>query len=439
MYVLFSARTASFPGLSQPGQSSDTATRARGWIMASSKTIWTVATLGAALAAAAPAPAAWLFSSSITLGAVVQMSGFLAKTGRYYRDSYQFAVDKINEKGGLTVAGKTYKLALKLLDNKSEPKLGASLHERLLAKDKVIGLLGPYSSGEVLAGAALAEKYQVPMIQAGGASGRIFSRGYKFVFGTLPSDEEHLRSTIEMLNQLTPRAKTVGLVAGDDSFDVDQAADTFDLLKKAGLEVVLNQQYSERIPNFFNILTLVRGKAPDVLFWSGTEDNAVRFIREAKNRNIHPNFLASFTAGVSAAGFRSTLGRDANYIFGTTPWLPSEQLKDRWFGDASQFAAAYEKKFGYAPDYHAAAAVAAVEAHAVAIEMAGTLDPKQVRDAIAKVDFESLYGRVHFGENGQVAIPQTVVQIQDDKLVEVFTDKLIHQPIYPAPGWDKRS
>jgi branched-chain amino acid transport system substrate-binding protein len=407
--------------------------------MASSKKLWIIATLGASLAAAAPAPAAWLLSSSIKLGAVVQMTGFLGKTGRYYRDSYQFAVDKINEKGGLTVAGKTYKLALKLLDNKSDPKLGASLHERLLAKDKVTGLLSPYSSGEVLTGAALAEKYQVPMIQAGGASARIFSRGYKFVFGTLPADEEGLRSMIEMLDQLNPKAKTVGLVAGDDSFDVTQAAGTFDLLNKAGLEVVLNQQYSERIPNFFNILTVIRGKAPDVLFWSGTEDNAISFIREAKNRNIHPNFLASFNSGVAAAGFRSMLGKDANFVFGTTPWLPREGLKDRWFGDASQFAAAYEKKFGYAPDDHAAAAVAAVEAHAVAIEMAGTLDPKQVRDAIAKVDFDSLYGRIHFGENGQVAIPQIVVQIQDDKLVEVFTDKLIHQPVYPIPGWDKRS
>jgi branched-chain amino acid transport system substrate-binding protein len=407
-------------------------------IMSKAKKIGIVGLI-ALVGAASAGFAVWTQSNTVTLGAVVQLSGFLANSGRYYRDGYQFAVDKINEKGGLTVGGKTYKLALKLLDNKSDTKLTVRQHERLAAKDKVVGLLGPYSSSEVLAGAAVAEKYQIPMVQAGGASGRIFSRGHKYVFGTLPAAEDYFRSTIEMLGQLTPRPKTVGLVAGDDSFDVTLAGGTFELLKNAGMDVVLNQQYSERIPNFFNILTLIRGKSPDVLFWSGHEDNAINFIRESKNRNIHPNLLASFTVGVPAPGFRSTLGKDANYAFGMTPWLPSAQFKDRWFGDAEQFVAAFRQRFGYAPDYHAAAAVAAVQAQAVAIEAAGSLDPRLVRDAIAKVDFESIYGRVHFGDNGQIAMPQTVIQIQDDRLVEVFTDKFINQPVYPIPGWDKRS
>jgi branched-chain amino acid transport system substrate-binding protein len=391
----------------------------------------------AVVVAAGTGLAAWTQSNTVTLGAVVQLTGFLANTGRYYRDGYQFAVDKVNEKGGINIAGKNYKVTLKLVDNKSDSKQTQRQHERLAGK--VSGLLGPYSSSEVLVGAAVAEKNQVPMIQAGGASSRIFSRGYKYVFGTLPTAEDYFRSTIEMLAKLTPRAKTVGLISGDDTFDVTVAGGTLDLLKQAGIDLVLHQQYSERVPNFFNILTVVKGRAPDVLLWSGHEDNAINFVRESKNRGIHPNLLASFTAGVTTASFRSTLGKDANYAFGMTPWLPTERLKDRWFGDATQFAAAFEKRFGYPPDYHAAAAVAAVQAYVMAIESSGTLDPKALRDAIAKLDFESVYGRVHFGDNGQIVMPQTVIQIQDDKLVEVFTDKFVNQPVYPTPGWDKRS
>jgi branched-chain amino acid transport system substrate-binding protein len=63
---------------------------------------------GALALAAAPGRAAWFSSdTTITLGAVVQISGSLANTGRYYRDGYQFTADKINEKGGITVGGKT--------------------------------------------------------------------------------------------------------------------------------------------------------------------------------------------------------------------------------------------------------------------------------------------------------------------------------------------
>jgi branched-chain amino acid transport system substrate-binding protein len=399
----------------------------------------TIGLAGVLVFTAATSRAAWLFADTVTLGAAVQLTGSLANTGRYYRDGYQFTVDKINENGGITVGGKKYKLALKLLDNKSDPNLGPRLHERLVAKDKVNFLLGSFSSNDVLAGSAVAEKYQVPMVQAGGASSRIFSRGYKYVFGTLPAAEDYFRSTIDMLEQLAPKAKTVGLVSGNDAFDVSLSSGTSALAKNAGLEIVLDQQYSERIPNFYNILTLVKSKAPDVLLWSGHEAGAITFVREAKARNINPNLLASFTVGVPSASFRAALGKAANYAFGMTPWLPSERLKDRWFGDASQFAGAYEKKFRYAPDYHAAAAVAAVETFVMAIDAAGTLDPKQVRDAIAKLDFESVYGRVHFGENGQIVLPQTVIQIQDDKVIEVFTDKFVNQPMYPVPAWDKRS
>jgi branched-chain amino acid transport system substrate-binding protein len=376
---------------------------------------------------------------TITLGAALQLSGNLAGTGRYYRDGYQLAVDRINEQGGVRVGDKRQKLALRIVDNESDPKLNQQQHERLLSGHRVDFLLGPFSSDAVLAGAEVAEKFQVPMVQGGGASDRIFARGNRFVFGTLPPAEDYFRSTIEMLEQLTPKPRTVGLVVGDDAFDVTVANGTTSLLEKAGLQVVLHQHYSERTPNFYNILTLIRSRAPDVILWSGHEAGAISFIREARNRNIHPNLLASFTVGVPGANFRSALGNDANYIFGMTPWLPSERLKDRWFGDASQFAKIFQERFGYPPDYHAAAAVAAVEAFALAIEAAETSDPHAVRNAIAKLDFESLYGRVHFGANGQIVMPQTVIQIQDGKVVEIFTDKFVNQPLYPAPGWDKRS
>src|SRR5262249_13119818 len=155
-----------------------------------------------------------------------------------------------------------------------DPRQTSALYERFVTKDKVNGLLSPYTSTEVLTGSAMAEKHQVPMIQAGGGAGRIVAKGYKYVFGTLPTPEDEFRSIVGMLEQLTPKAKTVGLISSDDS-DSAPTAGTAELLKKAGMEIVLNQQYSERIPNFFNILTLLKGRSPDVLFWSGREVNAI--------------------------------------------------------------------------------------------------------------------------------------------------------------------
>jgi branched-chain amino acid transport system substrate-binding protein len=395
------------------------------------------ALLSAALVLAIHAPAARA-ADTVTFGTSLQLSGPLAASGRPYRDAYQFAVDTINATGGVTIANKPYKLALKLVDNKSDLNQAVKQQTDLAGKKRVNFLLGPFASNYVLATAAVAEKYQMPMIQGGGASNRIFSRGFKYVFGTLPPAEDYFRSTIQMFGQLTPKPSTVGLISGDDAFDAALSSGTTALLKEAGLQIAFDQQYSERIPNFYNILTLMQSRSPDVILWSGHEAGAIDFIRQAKSRDISPKLMASFTVGVPSASFRNALGSTADYTFGMTPWMPSERLKDQWFGDAKSFAAAYEAKFRYPPDYHAAAAVASVESFVKALQAAGTLEPKAVRDAIAKLDFESVYGRIHFGQDGQIAMPQTVIQIQGGNLVEIFTDKLINQPVYPVPPWDKR-
>lgn len=392
--------------------------------------------LALGLAATGPALAQ---QKTITLGASVQLTGGEANTGRYYRDAYQLAIDAINAKGGVTVGGTKYQLALKILDNQSDVNLSVRQYVQLVAQDKVNFLLGPFASNYALDDSAVSEKYQIPMIQGGGASGQIFSRGYKYVFGTLPPAGDYFKSTIEMLGTLTPKPKTVALVAADDSFDVAVAAGTRTLIKAAGLELVADQQYSERNANFSSLLSLVKSKSPDVILWTGHETEAFNFIRQAKSLDVNPKLMYSFTVGVPTADFRKGLGKDANYAFGMTPWLPAADLKDAWFGDADAFAKAYKAKFGYNPDYHAASGAADVEAFVKAIEAAGTLEPAKVRDAIAKLDFESLYGPIKFAANGQISLPQTVVQIQDGKLVPVYSTKLLNKPLYPTPVWAKRS
>ena len=62
-----------------------------------------------------------------------------------------------------------------------------------------------------------------------------------------------------------------------------------------------------------------------------------------------------------------------------------------------------------------------------------------MRDALAKVKFDSLYGPIAFNENGQIDLPQTVIQVQGDKLVAIYGAKgKIAQPKYPMPAWNAR-
>ena len=389
-----------------------------------------------ALVALAPTTAA--SAQDIVLGASVQLTGPVANTGRYYRDAYEMAVDKINAAGGVKIGGQSHKLALKIYDNQSDVSLSVRQYTQLVTQDKVNLLLGPFASNFVLADSAISEKYKIPMVEGGGASDQIFSRKFKYIFGTLAPASNYFGSTVEMMKALKPKPKTVALLYADDAFDVSVAKGTRPMLKAAGFNVAIDERYSTNATDFNSLLSQVKSKKVDVVLVAGHETEILNFIRQAKSLDVAPK-MYSFTVGVPSEDFRRALGKDANYAFGMTAWLPSPTLKDRWFGDAQQFAKEYEKRFGYAPDYHAASGVADVEALVHAMEKAGSTKPQAVRDALAKIKFDSLYGPIAFGSNGQIDLPQTVIQVQNDKVMEVFGAKgFVDQPKYPMPDWEKR-
>jgi branched-chain amino acid transport system substrate-binding protein len=309
---------------------------------------------------------------------------------------------------------------------------------QLITRDKVDFLLGPYGSNHTLDESSVAEKYRIPMVQGGGAAKQIYNRGYHYVFGTAPPAENYFGSTVEMMTKLDPRVHTLALLTADDAFDVAVRAGTTARAAHEGVDVVVDEVYPEQSPNFTSLLALVKSKSPDAVLLGGHETEALNFVREAKSLDAGPRDLLALTVGVPSADFRAALGKDAGNIFGMTPWVISPVMHDRWFGDGQQFAELFQRRFGYEPDYHVASAVADVETYAYALEAADTLDRDKLRDAIAKSDFECVYAQIRYQSDGQVDIPQIVIQVQDGKIVPIYTDHFLNRPRYPARLWGKR-
>ena len=129
---------------------------------------------------------------TITLGSSISLTGKYATNGLHTQRGYDYAVDVINNSGGVKVGGKTYKLAVKYYDDESTPARGAQLVERLIQQDGIEFMLGPYSSGMTKAIAPVSEKFGVPMVEAEGASRSLFTQGYKYLFAVLSTSEQYL-------------------------------------------------------------------------------------------------------------------------------------------------------------------------------------------------------------------------------------------------------
>ena len=384
------------------------------------------------------APAAAMAADEIVLGAAIAQTGKYAREGKFYVDAYAITVDAINKAGGVKVGGKSHLLALKLYDDQSDPNLSVRLFTKLVTSDKVNFLLGPYSSGITIPASAVAEKYEIPMIQGGGASGKIFDRGYKYIFGTLPKAELYFQSAIEAATKMTPPVKTAALLFSNEAFDRSVGEGAKQWLKDAKIDTVYAEEYQPATQDFTSILAVIKTRTPDLILLAGHEENSLNFIRQAQAAGLSPKMMV-FTVGPPTADFRKTLGKAAEYVYGVTPWLPDMEIGGDIFKTAREFDKQFQQRFGYPADYHVASGAADVLAFKAAIEKAQSLEPKKVRDALAALEVETLYGHVKFESTGQIAMSQVLVQILDGKVVPVYASgKFANKPAYPMPKWADR-
>ena len=377
-------------------------------------------------------------ADEIVLGTAISQTGKYAREGKFYVDAYTLAVDAVNKAGGVKVGARTSPLALKLYDDQSDPSLSVRLFTKLVTSDKVNFLLGPYSSGITIPASAVAEKYEIPMIQGGGASGKIFDRGYKYIFGTLPKAELYFQSAIEAATKLTPPVRTAALLFSNEAFDRSVGEGARQWLKDAKIDKVYDEEYQPATQDFTSILAVIKTKNPDLILVAGHEENSLNFIRQSQAAGVNPKMMV-FTVGPPTGDFRKTLGKAAEYVYGVTPWLPDMEIGGDIFKSAREFDKQFQGRFGYAADYHVASGAADVLAFKAAIERAQSLDPKKVRDALAALDVETLYGRVKFESTGQINMSQVLVQILDSNVVPVYVNgKFVNKLVYPTPKWGER-
>jgi branched-chain amino acid transport system substrate-binding protein len=115
----------------------------------------------------------------IVLGAPVSLTGKYALNGANTKNGYDLAIHKINDKGGVSIAGRPYRLVVHYYDDESTPARGTELAERLVKQDGVKFMLGPYGSGLTRAILPVIEKYKVPMVEGNGSARELFTKGYR--------------------------------------------------------------------------------------------------------------------------------------------------------------------------------------------------------------------------------------------------------------------
>jgi branched-chain amino acid transport system substrate-binding protein len=372
----------------------------------------------------------------IRFGAAVSLTGALSTEAKQMKDGYDFYVKQINERGGMPIAGKKYKVEIVYYDDTSKPETAAKLTEKLLTEDKVNFVLGPYGSGPSLTATTVAEKHQVPMVVAHAASTAIYTRGYKYVFGTLTLIDQYFGSILDMTTHLQPKPQTVAILAENALFPQAAAEAGAKKSEAVGFKVVYNEKYPTGIKDMSSNMAAIREKNPDILLSAGYTPDMILLVRQMHEMGVKPKVLG-FALGPSLPTWVPTLHELAEGTIEPIQWAPNMKWKDQIFGwTAQDYADLYKKEFGYVPDYHPPQSTAALEVYQVALEKVGSMDPQKVRDAIAATDIMTAYGPIRFDDRGaNIAKGMAVMQIQKGVPVVIYPDDAATgKSLYPLPN-----
>jgi branched-chain amino acid transport system substrate-binding protein len=369
-------------------------------------------------------------NNEVLVGGAISQTGQYAEPAGRQINAIKLWVDEVNGHGGLL----GHHIVLRLLDDRSDTQTAIKLYEKLITEDRVDLVLGPYSSGITEAVANVTERYKMPFIAYGASSTPIWEKGRKYVFDIVAPAESFQKGAMHLAKQAG--VTRVAIIGQDSLFPRQSGKGAREWAQKLGIAVVLEENYPARQTDFTALLQKVKASGAEAIFSNSYFADAAAQLRQLREQNL--NFkLFSGTVGPALPNFPEQLGSTAEYILGFSLWEPLPQLLKH--PGMKEFIEAYEKRYHEKPNYHAGGAYGGLQATEAAIKKAGTFDGEKVREAMATISVETVFGHYKVDERGMNSHEGITFQILKGQRRIVWPEKFAEtKPELPMPEWSKR-
>lgn len=379
-------------------------------------------------------------ATEIVVGTALPLTGAEAVAGNAQKDAYEFAVKQVNAQGGLKIGDRRLPVRLIIDDNKNEPDTSANLYEKLATEDKVDFFLGTFNTANVVVDSRVAFKYQIPYVTGGGAASEIFNRGFRYVFGVQASIVNLAVTTMSWLREQQdagklPKKLRVALLWENTAHGKDYQTGVLQEARKSPdrFEVVIDESFVPKTEDYAPLLGRVMAASSDVMLVDPRLEDAIQMHKQFVELGMKQKVVSYGPRGTEKQ-IREQLGDDANYLVSVGWWSP-----DLPYPQVKEFVAAWQKEYsGQAPSWYAANGYEAAQTLFEAIEKAGAIDQRKVRDALAGIDRKSMYPgqKLKFNADGQADTPLLIQQNTPDGKFKIIypKDAAGAEAIVPIPG-----
>src|SRR5262249_11415650 len=303
----------------------------------------------------------------------------------------QLAIDKY--KGPLEKAG--FKVELVPFDDQAKPDVGVANAKNIIADKDILAVIGHLNSGVAIPSSEVYKETNLTMISPANTNPTVTDRGYPNVNRVCGRDDVQGVVGSEFAAG-TVKAKSVYIVHDKTTYGQGVAEFFRDDAKKKGLNVA-GFEGTEEKSNFDPILTPIKAKNPDLIYFGGIYDQGAPFFKQASEKGIKSKCMGP--AGMDSSDLTKIAGKAVVGRNSTAAAGPASAL-----AGAKGFVDEYKKKFGKNPEPYAAEAYDATAIALKGIEAAAkggkTPSREDVSTAVRKVHHKGITGDIAFDGKG---------------------------------------
>ncbi len=323
----------------------------------------------------------------VKIGHAGPLTGGIAHLGKDDENGVHLAVDEATAKK-MKIGGKVIKFEMVSEDDQADPKLGPVVAQKLIDA-KVAGVAGHLNSGVSIPASAVYNQAGIPMISGSATNPKLTEQGFKNVFRTVGRDDQQGPAIAAYVaNEL--KAKKVAIADDATAYGEGLANEVEKTLKAAGVQVVTREKTNDKATDFKAILTKMKGRNPDVIFYGGMDATGGPMIKQARELGIKATF--AFGDGACTSEMGKLGGAAAEGLYCSQAGIPT-QMASKQFQDA--FKAKYGEVKQYAPFFYDAAMIMIA-----AMQKADSTDPAKFLPEISKISYDGATGHIEFDEKG---------------------------------------
>lgn len=331
----------------------------------------------------------------VKIGHVGPTSGGIAHLGKDNENGARLAIEELNAKG-VVIGGKKVKLELVAEDDAGDPKQGTAVAQKL-ADMKVAGVIGHLNSGTTIPASKIYSDAGIPQISPSATNPKYTRNGYKTAFRVV-ADDVQLGGTLGRYAVDTLKGKSIAVI--DDRTAYGQGvADEFEKAVKAkGGKIVGREFTTDKSTDFAPILTTLKGKKPDVVFFGGMDAVAGPMIRQMKSLGITAKFMGG--DGICSSELAKLAG-DA-MVDGQVVCAEAGGVDGNGKKDMEAFNAKFKAKFGAEVQVYAPYVYDATNVMVKAMVDAKSADPAKYLPVLAKIQYKGVTGNISFDNKGDI-------------------------------------